>query len=84
LLYSPQVHWLHGIGWRRLALRRNLAAHPAILLSRAPTLEAAALHLQAALDASIDELCLLLAARFADRPALMMRHAAVGFSCKVC
>lgn len=101
----PQVHWLYSAaGWRRRALRRNLAAHPGILLSTAAQLEAAATLLQCRLDASLDELALLLqlaprllalpppklaaaveehstawrlAAAFADRPALMMREAAV-------
>lgn len=98
------VHWLYAAaGWRRRALRRNLAAHPGILLSAAAQLEVAATTLQCHLDASLDELALLLqlaprllalphpalvaaveehrtawqlAAAFADRPALMMRHAA--------
>ncbi|KAL4425405.1 hypothetical protein ABPG75_009421 [Micractinium tetrahymenae] len=55
------VHWLQSAaGWRRQALRRNLAAHPAILLSSAAQLEAAATLIQCRLDASLDELALLL------------------------
>lgn len=104
LRLPPQIRWLSGLSWRRLALRRNLAAYPAILLAPAAQLEAAAHLLQASLDASVDELCLLLAlaprllalppqrlaeavvrhptawqlaAHHMDRPAMMMRHAAV-------
>jgi hypothetical protein len=51
LLAEPEqaaavVHWLYSIHWRRLALRRNLATHPAILLAPLQQLEAAAAHLQ--------------------------------------
>ncbi|PSC76378.1 dCTP pyrophosphatase 1-like [Micractinium conductrix] len=56
------VRWLHASpGWRRQALRRNLAAHAQILLTPVAQLEAAAATLQLRLDASTDELCLLLA-----------------------
>ncbi|KAL4446731.1 hypothetical protein ABPG77_007975 [Micractinium sp. CCAP 211/92] len=55
------VHWLYSAaGWRQRALRRNLSAHPGILLSTAAQLEAAATLLQCQLDASLDELALLL------------------------
>lgn len=65
LLADPQqaadvVRWLRSVGWRRLALRRNLARWPALLLTPVPQLEAAAACLQRQLDASVDELCLLL------------------------
>ena len=99
------VRWLHASpGWRRQALRRNLAAHAQILLTPVAQLEAAAATLQLRLDASTDELCLLLAlaprllalpqgeleaaaaahpaawrlaGAYMDRPALLMRDAAV-------
>lgn len=55
------VRWLYNAaGWRRQAVRRNLARVPAILLTPLAQLEAAAQHLQCQLDASVDELCLLL------------------------
>ena len=56
------VRWLRSAaGWRRIALRRNLQRSPAILLSSTEQLEDAAQLLQGRLDASLDELCLLLA-----------------------
>lgn len=55
------VRWLHcAAGWRRLALRRNLQRSPVLLLTPVAQLEAAATFLQHQLDASVDELCLLL------------------------
>lgn len=55
------VRWLaSAAGWRRLALRRNLQRSPSLLLTPVAQLEAAATFLQQQLDASVDELCLLL------------------------
>ena len=76
------VRWLStAAGWRRLALRRNLHAHPGILLAPAGQLEEAAVQLQLRLDASVDELCLLLslapallALPLADLEAEAQRH----------
>lgn len=67
------VLWLRSAaGWRRLALRRNLAAHPAILLSSASQLEASATSLLCQLDASVEELCLLLS--LAPRLLALTQH----------
>ncbi|PRW34065.1 transcription termination factor [Chlorella sorokiniana] len=55
------VRWLNrAAGWRRLALRRNLQRSPVLLLTPVAQLEAAAAFLQQQLDASVDELCMLL------------------------
>lgn len=60
---SAVVRWLSSAaGWRRLGLRRNLQRSPALLLTPVAQLEGAAAFLQHQLDASVDELCLLLSA----------------------